>query len=50
LNILAIIIFSPIASLMSFYWDFSYGGIWICYFEFLVFKFIVELIVNLFKF
>jgi len=50
LNILAIIIFSPIASLMSFYWEFSYGGIWICYFEFLIFKFIVELIVNLFKF
>jgi Na+-driven multidrug efflux pump len=50
LNILAIIIFSPIASLMSFYWNFSYGGIWICYFEFLVFKFVVELIVNLFKF
>lgn len=49
MNILAIIIFSPIASYMSIYWDFSYGGIWICYFEFLVFKFIVELIVNLFK-
>jgi Na+-driven multidrug efflux pump len=50
MNCLAIIIFSPIAGLIAFYWEFSYGGIWICYFEFLVFKFIVYLIINLFKF
>ena len=50
LNIIAIIIFSPIASIFAFYWDFSYGGIWICYFEFLVFKFIVYLIINIFRF
>lgn len=50
MNVLAIIIFSPIAGMVAFYWEFSYGGIWICYFEFLVFKFIVYLIINLFKF
>ena len=50
LNIIAIIIFSPIASIFAFYWDFSYGGIWICFFEFLMFKFIVYLIINLFRF
>ena len=50
LNIIAIIIFSPIAGLLAFYWEFSYGGIWISYFELIVFKFFVYLIINLFKF
>ena len=48
-NLIAILIFYPITSLFAFYWEFNYSGIWICYFEFLVFKFIVYLIILIFE-